>query len=60
MWLIVVGVVLTLLYYLIQRNYSYWSKKGVPGPKPKFLIGNFGDSFIGKRSSGEIVTDIYR
>ncbi|CAG9858620.1 unnamed protein product [Phyllotreta striolata] len=60
MLLILFILVVSLLYYLIQRNYNYWSDRGVPGPKPSFLVGNFGKSFIGKISSGDIITNTYR
>lgn len=39
--LLIVAGILYLVYYLMTRNYTYWKKRGVPGPEPKFLIGNF-------------------
>ncbi|XP_050509163.1 cytochrome P450 6a2-like [Diabrotica virgifera virgifera] len=60
MFLVLLVLVITLLAVLIQRRYSYWSKHGIPGPRPLPLVGNFGKSFIGKKSAGEIVTETYR
>lgn len=34
-----------LLYAHLVRHYRYWSKRGVPGPEPFPLLGNFPRSF---------------
>nr|ANS06318.1 cytochrome P450 [Agasicles hygrophila]AZR39417.1 cytochrome P450 [Agasicles hygrophila] len=56
-------VVLTFLFgiiYLLYLRYTYWSRNGVPGPKPLPFVGNFILNVMGENSIGEIVTDIYR
>ncbi|XP_017492981.1 PREDICTED: cytochrome P450 3A9-like, partial [Rhagoletis zephyria] len=47
-WTIALQVIVALLaiYYYINRRYSFWTDRGVPGPKPKFLVGNFLDLFL--------------
>jgi cytochrome P450 family 28 len=56
---LVVSAVLIALYVL-KENYEYWKKRGVPGPKPKFIVGNLGQSFLMKKSPFEVFTDIYK
>ncbi|RZC37303.1 p450 domain containing protein, partial [Asbolus verrucosus] len=50
---------LTVAYYWLKSNYEYWKKRGIPGPKPRFFVGNLGQSFIMKKSPSHIYTDIY-
>lgn len=35
--------ILVLFYWYVLRCHSYWSSRGVPGPRPKFLLGNLLD-----------------
>ncbi|XP_044262899.1 cytochrome P450 6g1-like [Tribolium madens] len=51
--------IIIIIYYLLHLNYQYWRKRGVPGPKPRFLVGNMGKSFICKSSPGQIFTEAY-
>nr|AZR39453.1 cytochrome P450 [Agasicles hygrophila] len=60
MWLILVVFILTIVYYLFEKQYSFWSKNGVPGPKPVFLVGNFGMNVLGRKSMGDVISDIYK
>ncbi|XP_044268123.1 probable cytochrome P450 28a5 [Tribolium madens] len=53
-------LVCTICYFLVKKNHEYWEKRGVVGPKPSFLVGNVGKSFILQASPGEIYTEIYR
>ncbi|CAG2118051.1 unnamed protein product, partial [Medioppia subpectinata] len=34
---------LTLIYWFLTKNYDYWKKLGIDGPKPVLLFGNFLD-----------------
>lgn len=54
-----VSITLFLLSRLIRWNYDYWIRKGVPGPKPTFILGNVGPTFLQKESLGETFLDIY-
>ncbi|RZC38867.1 p450 domain containing protein, partial [Asbolus verrucosus] len=50
---------ITVALYLLKLNYEYWEKRGVPGPKPKFIVGNLAQTFLGKKSPTEIFCDVY-
>ncbi|XP_044248933.1 probable cytochrome P450 28a5 [Drosophila takahashii] len=49
-----------LLYAVFIWNYDYWRKRGVPGPKPKLLCGNYPHMFNLKRHAIYDLNDIYR
>ncbi|XP_056638506.1 probable cytochrome P450 6a20 [Diorhabda sublineata] len=59
MWLVLLVLVITLVLICIKRQYSYWERNGIPGPKPIPIAGNFYRNFVGKISAGEIITEIY-
>ncbi|XP_077301129.1 cytochrome P450 6a2-like [Arctopsyche grandis] len=50
---------LTVLYVVVQYNYTYWVRKGVFSPKPSFPFGNIGKVIIGKEQIGVHLADIY-
>ncbi|KAJ8680838.1 hypothetical protein QAD02_016625 [Eretmocerus hayati] len=48
---VLIGLSLALLftvYYHLTSNFDYWKKRGVKGPKPVPLLGNFADHILGK------------
>ena len=48
----VVGVIIVLLSFAwaySRWKFSYWSSKGIRGPKPTLLLGNAIELFTGKR-----------
>lgn len=50
-----------LLYrFKLKGLFSYWALRGVPGPKTSAPFGNFSDVFLGKKSSVEFITDVYK
>lgn len=57
--MLLLGITLFLLSRLIRWNYNYWNRKGVPSPKPTFIMGNIGPTFLQKESLGETFLDIY-
>ncbi|CAH1155387.1 unnamed protein product [Phaedon cochleariae] len=59
-WIILITLSLVLIHYLMTKNFDYWRNRSVPGPHPWPLVGNIGPSFIGRRSTGEIIKEIYR
>ncbi|KAJ3641253.1 hypothetical protein Zmor_027767 [Zophobas morio] len=59
MFVLLVVLAVVAVYYFLKLNYRYWEKRGVVGPKPNFLVGNLGKSFILKASPGEIFADVY-
>ncbi|XP_072391200.1 cytochrome P450 6j1-like [Diabrotica undecimpunctata] len=59
MLLVLFVILCSLFIYWINKRYSYWSKRGIPGPSPLPLVGNFWRNIVGKSSAGEIVTEVY-
>ena len=57
MFLYLLVTVLILIYYVITRKYDYWKDRNVPHKKPTFLLGNYGDMILQKKSFGETVRD---
>jgi len=58
--LTLVSLAVGLLYAVLIWNYDYWRKRGVPGPKPKLLCGNYPHMFTLKRHAIYDLNDIYR
>ena len=42
-------VILFLIWIYCKKKFSYWSSKGIRGPKPTVLFGNTLELFTGKR-----------
>ncbi|KAG9509025.1 Cytochrome P450 3A11, partial [Fragariocoptes setiger] len=40
----ILGATLLFIYY--RYKHSYWSKRGIPGPKPSIIVGNVIDELI--------------
>lgn len=60
--LIFVSLLATLLvtaYLFVKNKFSYWKRRGVPFKEPSFPFGNFSDSFMGKKSGGQVIEDLY-
>lgn len=45
-----IAVAILSLYYYYTAKYDYWKRRGIPGPKPVIMLGNFWD-IIRQRSS---------
>ncbi|XP_014475174.1 PREDICTED: probable cytochrome P450 6a13 [Dinoponera quadriceps] len=52
------AILLALGYYVIAK-YNYWKARGVKGPKPLPIVGNFGRIIAGKMSLGDFLKEIY-
>ena len=48
-----------IFYTYLSRNYDFWKKRGVPGPKPSIPFGNYGDVIFQRRSKPELLKDLY-
>lgn len=60
MILILVIPIILLVLFLFIRKSRYWENRGVPGPRPLPLVGNYGANIIGKKNTFEISGDIYK
>lgn len=57
--LIGVGVILLFFYYYLTKNFNFWEKRNIPGPKPTPIFGNFKDVALGKIHAADYVKDVY-
>ncbi|CAG9787817.1 unnamed protein product [Diatraea saccharalis] len=55
--LLVILISIFFLYY--KKKYSYWSNKGVKGPTPWPVVGNFGNIILQKESLDMCIRRIY-
>lgn len=53
-------IVIACLYIFLTWNFNYWTKQGVPGPKPTILVGNFPGAFRQKESIVYEIDKIYK
>ncbi|KAL7740699.1 hypothetical protein ACLKA6_000065 [Drosophila palustris] len=53
-------VIVGLFYVFMTWNFSYWRKRGVPGPKPKIFTGNFPSQYTQKQHTAYDLDAIYR
>uniref|UniRef100_A0A1B6EDM3 Cytochrome P450 n=1 Tax=Clastoptera arizonana TaxID=38151 RepID=A0A1B6EDM3_9HEMI len=58
-WLYVLLGLLSILYFLVTWNHSYWKKRGIPYLQPLPLVGNMLDSFLRRKNAAQIYADIY-
>ncbi|XP_050085975.1 probable cytochrome P450 28a5 [Anopheles aquasalis] len=49
----------TLIYVYLSWYNNYWRKRGVPGPAPRLLLGNFPSFILRHRSFVEEIEEIY-
>ncbi|XP_017757759.1 PREDICTED: probable cytochrome P450 6a14 [Eufriesea mexicana] len=54
-----IGVVLLALYYYYTSTFDHWRNRGIPGPRPTVLVGNFGDVFFKKISFSAKTKKLY-
>lgn len=57
--LLLTVVILLALYKWYTRNVNYWRNRNIPGPIPKFFIGNLWDCLTLKHSLGTLLSHIY-
>lgn len=48
-----------LILFISKRKHNYWKKKGIKGPKPVPILGNFVDSLLLKISPHTFVNEIH-
>lgn len=57
--LILAGAAVLGFYYYLTSNFDFWKRRGVVGPKPLPLFGNFKDVFLGKHHIALLVKKFY-
>uniref|UniRef100_A0AAU7N4W7 unspecific monooxygenase n=1 Tax=Maruca vitrata TaxID=497515 RepID=A0AAU7N4W7_MARVT len=55
---ILAGLV-SVFYYWMKKKFSFWSERGVRGPKPYPIVGNFGSVILGRESGQMYLKRIY-
>lgn len=55
------GLVIVFLgfYYYLIHDYDFWKRRGIPGPKPVPVFGNFKNTLLGKISIGDEMGKYY-
>ncbi|EFN65184.1 Cytochrome P450 6a2 [Camponotus floridanus] len=54
-----IAAVLLVVYYYFTSNYDFWKSRGIRGPKPIPIFGNFKDVMLGKKLPGIYLMEIY-
>jgi cytochrome P450 family 6 len=59
---ILIGIIVLFLgaYYYLSSTYDFWHSRGVPGPKPMLVFGNFKDIILNKISIGDYLLNEYK
>ncbi|KAL7297660.1 hypothetical protein TKK_0009326 [Trichogramma kaykai] len=57
--LTLVGIAVLGIYYYLTSNFDFWKKRGVVGPQPQALFGNFKDILFGKAHIALLVKKFY-
>lgn len=58
--LVVLLGILTIIYLLVKRRYSYWERKGFKYlPDVSYLFGHFNRAFLQKETFAETVERVY-
>ena len=57
--LIFLIIIFLLIYHYLTKNYNYWKKRKVPGPKSQLFFGNLRDIILFKTTVGEGIREIY-
>ncbi|CAH0399766.1 unnamed protein product [Chilo suppressalis] len=52
-------ILVTVFCLYCKKKYSYWREKGVKGPVPWPVVGNFGNVILQKESLDQCIKDIY-
>lgn len=57
--LLVLGAI-TAFYVYLKWTYSYWRRNNVPGPEPRFFLGNVGPVVRVEKSLGFLLEKWYK
>lgn len=54
-----IAAILLAIYYYYTSVYDTWKNRGVPGPKPLMIVGNFVDILLKRQALATIVKNLY-
>ena len=62
MWFIfgILAITLYLIYKFLTWDFNYWKNRGVIGPKPTVLLGNFRNDLLRQKHVAYDSREIYR
>ena len=52
-------VIVTYVYYWMTKNFDYWTKRGLKGPKPIPFFGNFKDLMLVRLHQSDFMKKFY-
>nr|ASX93978.1 cytochrome P450 CYP6CV6 [Zygaena filipendulae] len=53
------GTIIYLGYLYVTRKFNYWNARGIKGPKPLPIVGNFGSVVLVKKTASMLLKEIY-
>lgn len=53
------AILFLVLYYYVTMTFDFWSSRGIPGPKPIPVLGNFKKILLNTLSLGDYLTEEY-
>jgi len=54
-----IAIIIFIIYYYLTWTFDFWKSRGISGPQPIPIFGNFKDTLLAKRSIGDSLMDIY-
>lgn len=54
-----IAVVIITFYYYLMANFDFWKSRGIRGPRPIPIFGNFKDTIFIKLSMSDFLTQVY-
>lgn len=58
--LLILATLVLVFYKYVKFRHSYWKKKGIKGPEPTFLVGNFFNAFLQKEAYIYEIDHVYK
>lgn len=57
--LCIIATIFLAVYYYFTSNYNFWKSRGIRGPKPIPVFGNFKDAALNNKFMGDYLLEIY-
>lgn len=58
--LLIATILIVYIYNFLNQKYSYWSSRGIVGPKPFFIFGNLTQNILKRKTTGQIAIEVYK